>query len=71
MKTEAQHILDTGSSPANMAAELGINRATAEAIAQRYHTPRWPTMSPDLIARLPEHLRRQIEANNPNHKRKP
>lgn len=71
MKTEAQHILDTGTTPGNMAAELGINRATAEHIAQRYYAPRWPTLDPELIARLPEHLRRQIEANNPNHKRKP
>lgn len=67
MKTEAAHILDTGATPSQLAAELGISASTAEAIAQQYHAPRWPTLSPELIARLPEHLQRQIKASNPNH----
>ncbi len=67
MKTEAQHLLDQGATARDLAADLGISRATAEAIAQQYRAPRWPTLSPELIARLPEHLQRQIKASNPNH----
>ena len=67
MKTEAAHILDTGAAPAQLAAELGINPTTAAAIAQQYHAPRWPTLSPEVFARLPEHLQRQVRASNPNH----
>lgn len=68
MKTEAHHILDHGTAR-DLTAELGMSRAAAEAIAQAYHAPRWPTFTPEQLAALPEHLRRQVEASNPNHRK--
>lgn len=68
MKTEAQQLMDAGHTASELAADLGISRAAAEAIAQAYHAPRWPTFTPEQLAALPEHLRRQVEANNPNHR---
>lgn len=67
MKTEARHILDHGTT-SDLVGELGMSRAAAEAIAQAYHAPRWPTFTPEQLQALPEHLRRQVEANNPNHR---
>lgn len=68
MKTEAQHLLDQGATARELAADLGISRGAAEYIAQTYRAPRWPTFTPEQLAALPEHLRRQIEATNPNHR---
>ena len=69
MKTEAHQLMDAGHTARELAAELGIPRGIAESIAQDYHAPRWPTFTPDQLAALPEHLRRQVEASNPNHRR--
>ena len=44
-----------------VAAELEINHTTAAHLC-RPPAPVWPTLSPELIARLPEHLQRQIKA---------
>ena len=64
MKTESHHLLDTGATPGQMAAELGINRSTAEAIAQIYHAPR-NTVSRKFLESLPENLQRITLAWNP------
>lgn len=69
MKTEAHHILDTGATPAELAAELGTSLEAAEYIAQQYRRPQWLTWAPEQLERLPAHLRQLIEANNPNHRK--
>jgi hypothetical protein len=63
----ARQLFDQGATVGEVAAELEISHATAAHLCQP-PAPRWPTLSPELLARLPEHLRRQIEATNPNHK---
>jgi hypothetical protein len=69
MKTEAHHILDTGATPAELAAELCTSLEAAEYIAQQYRRPQWLTWTPEQLERLPAHLRQLIEANNPNHRK--
>ena len=64
MKTEAAHILDTGATPAQLAAELGINPTTAAAIAHQYRAP-VNTVSRAFLESLPPHLQRITLASNP------
>ena len=64
----AREIFDHGATVSQTAAEAGISHAAAAYIC-RPLAPKWPAFSPEALARLPEHVRRQIEASNPNHKK--
>lgn len=64
MKTEVQYLLDQGATACELAADLGISRATAEAIAQQYHAPR-NIVRRSFLQTLPEHLQRQTLAWGP------
>jgi hypothetical protein len=65
----ARQLFDQGATLAEVMHETGASLTTAAHICAPT-APRWPTLSPELIARLPEHLRHQINASNPNHKTK-
>lgn len=64
----ARQLFDDGMTISQVAAETGINRATVAHICEPL-APLWPTLSEELIARLPDYLRKQLEANNPNHRK--
>lgn len=64
----ARQLFDQGATVGQVAAELDINHNTAAYLC-RPPAPKWPTLSPELIATLPEHLQREIQANNPNHRK--
>ena len=66
----ARQLFDAGATIGEVAAETGTQYAIAAHLC-RPVAPKWPTLSPELLARLPEHLQRQIIASNPNHKAKP
>jgi len=65
-----RQLFDQGATIGQAAAETGTSYAIAAYIC-RPTAPVWPTLSPELLERLPEHLRRQVQATNPNHKVKP
>lgn len=67
-RTEARQLFDAGLTVGQVAADLGVARSTAEHLA-RAPGPRWPVFTPDALARLPEHVRRMIQASNPNHRK--
>jgi hypothetical protein len=54
-KTEVRGLFDDGATRAQIAAELGINRAIVEALTAP-PAPVWPTLPDHLIDRLPPHL---------------
>jgi hypothetical protein len=64
----ARDLFDQGATVSQTAAETGISHAAAAYIC-RPMAPRWPTFRPEALAALPEHVRRMIEASNPNHKK--
>jgi hypothetical protein len=66
----ARDLFQLGATVSEAAAETGCSHAAAAYVC-RPLAPQWPTLSPELIARLPEHLQRQIKASNPNHKANP
>jgi hypothetical protein len=66
----ARQIFDHGATIGEVMHETGASFTTAAHICAPT-TPRWPTLSPELIARLPAHLQAQLIASNPNHKAKP
>jgi hypothetical protein len=66
----ARQLFQQGATVSEAAAETGTQHAIAAHLC-RPLAPQWPTLSPELIARLPEHLQRQIIASNPNHKATP
>jgi hypothetical protein len=63
----ARQLFDQGATIGEVAAETGTQYTIAAHLCAPT-TPKWPTLSPELIARLPEHLQRQVKASNPNHK---
>lgn len=64
----ARQLFDTGASLGEVMHETGTQHTiTAHLCAPT--APRWPTPSPELLARLPEHLQRQVKASNPNHRK--
>lgn len=65
----ARQLFDQGATVAEVMHETGSQYTIAAHLCAP-PAPKWPTLSPDLIARLPEHLQRQIKASNPNHKAK-
>lgn len=56
-----RQLFDQGATIGQAATETGTSYAIAAHIC-RPTAPRWPTLSPETIARLPEHLQRQIKA---------
>jgi len=66
----ARQLFDQGATLGEVMHETGT-RYTIAAHLCRPMAPKWPTLSPELIARLPEHLQREIIASNPNHKGTP
>lgn len=66
--TSARQIFDEGATVSQAAAETGTSHAAAAYIC-RPRAPQWPTFSPEAMAALPEHVRRMIEASNPNHRK--
>jgi hypothetical protein len=66
----ARQLFDQGATIAKVAAETGTQYTIAAHLCGPT-APKWPTLSPELFARLPEHLQRQIKASNPNHKGTP
>jgi hypothetical protein len=64
----ARDLFQQGATVSEAAAETGCSHSTAAYVC-RPMAPKCPTLSPDLIARLPEHLQRQIKASNPNHRK--
>lgn len=64
MKSEAQTLYDTGATPGQVAAELGIHPAIAYALAPFAPPPRQRITRAALEA-LPEHLQRLTLAWNP------
>jgi hypothetical protein len=66
----ARQLFDAGATLGEVMHETGTQHAIAAHLC-RPLAPQWPTLSPELIARLPEHLQRQIIASNPNHKATP
>jgi hypothetical protein len=66
----ARQLFDQGATIGEVMHETGAS-FTAAAYICAPTAPKWPTLSPELIARLPEHLQRQIKASNPNHKGNP
>jgi len=66
----ARQLFDQGATIGEVMHETGASFTTAAYICAPT-APKWPTLSPDLIARLPEHLQREIKASNPNHKGTP
>ena len=66
----ARQLFDQGATLGEVMHETGASLSTAAYICAPT-APRWPTFSPEALARLPEHLQRQIKASNPNHKGTP
>jgi hypothetical protein len=66
----ARQLFDQGATIGEVMHETGASFTIAAHLCAPT-APKWPTLSPELIARLPEHLQRQIIASNPNHKAKP
>lgn len=66
----ARDLFQQGATVSEAAAETGCSHAIAAHLC-RPMAPKWPTFSPEALARLPEHLQREIIASNPNHKAKP
>jgi len=56
-----RQLFDQGATIAEVMHETGIQYAIAAHLCAPT-APRWPTLSPETIARLPEHLQRQIKA---------
>lgn len=67
-RTEARQLFDAGLTVGQVAADLGVARSTAEHLA-RAPGPQWPVFSDEALAALPEHVRRMIQASNPNHRK--
>jgi hypothetical protein len=63
----ARQLFDQGATIAEVMHETGTQYTTAAHLCAP-PAPKWPTLSPELLARLPEHLQRQVKASNPNHK---
>jgi hypothetical protein len=66
----ARQLFDQGATIGEVMHETGASFTIAAHLCAPT-APKWPTLSPELIARLPEHLQRQIIASNPNHTAKP
>ena len=66
----ARQLFDQGATIAEVMHETGTQYTIAAHICAPT-APRWPTLSPELLARLPEHLQRQVKASNPNHRGTP
>ena len=66
----ARQLFDQGATIGEVMHETGASFTIAAHLCTPT-APKWPTLSPELLARLPEHLQRQIIASNPNHKAKP
>jgi hypothetical protein len=66
----ARQLFDQGATIGEVMHETGTSFTIAAHLCAPT-APKWPTLSPELLARLPEHLQRQIKASNPNHKAKP
>ena len=64
----ARQLFDQGATLGEVMHETGASLSTAAYICAPT-APRWPTLSPELLARLPEHLQRQVKASNPNHQK--
>lgn len=64
----ARDLFQQGATVSEAAAETKCSHAAAAYIC-RPTAPQWPTFSPAALARLPEHVRRMIEASNPNHRK--
>jgi hypothetical protein len=66
----ARQLFDQGATLGEVMHETGASFTIAAHLCAPT-APKWPTFSPEALARLPEHLQRQIIASNPNHKAKP
>lgn len=64
----ARQLFDAGASLGEVMHETGIQHAVAAHLCAPT-APKWPNLSPELLARLPEHLQRQVKASNPNHQK--
>jgi hypothetical protein len=64
---EAARLFDEGATINQVAADLGLHRAVAACLCAA-PAPAWPRFTPEALAALPEHLRRQVIASNPNHR---
>ena len=59
----ARQLFDAGATIGEVMHETGASFTTAAHICAPT-APRWPALSPELIARLPAHLQAQIKASN-------
>ena len=66
----ARQLFDQGATVSEAAAETGTQHAIAAHLC-RPLAPKWPIFSPQALAAMPAHVRRMIEASNPNHKGTP
>lgn len=66
----ARQLFDQGATIAEVMHETGTQYTIAAHLC-RTPAPKWPTFSPEALAQLPAHVRRMIEASNPNHKATP
>lgn len=64
----ARELFQQGATVSEAAAETGCSHSTAAYVC-RPMAPKWPTFSPEALAQLPAHVRRMIEASNPNHRK--
>ena len=66
-RSEAAQLFDQGATINQVAAELDLSYAVAAHLCAA-PAPAWPRFTPEALAALPEHLRRQVIASNPNHR---
>jgi hypothetical protein len=66
----ARQLFDQGATLGEVMHETGASLSTAAYICAPT-APKWPTFSPEALAKLTPHVRRMIEASNPNHKATP